>query len=287
MINMLDFIRQANFYKKFEVDELLFVEFKCPADDTQTGLWWHNNFFAFIISGETLVKTPNSETLLKPGDCIFSKKGSVLSISQTHDEFCELLVFVPDDFIKTVVQKYQITLALDSLVNKEDTVIPLTKDDVLESYFQSLFSYFTLNEPPPSTLLKLKFEELILHIASGKNNPFLKKYFIELCARSKPSISEIMEANFFSNLSLEEFARLCSRSLSGFKKEFIDIYKTTPGKWLLQKRLTYSRYLLQTTEKTIDEVCIESGFENKSHFMRVFKNKYGHTPGQLMMEKKH
>ena len=30
MTNVLDFIKANNFYKKFEVDDLLFVEFKCP-----------------------------------------------------------------------------------------------------------------------------------------------------------------------------------------------------------------------------------------------------------------
>ncbi len=58
-----------------------------------------------------------------------------------------------------------------------------------------------------------------------------------------------MELNFFSNLSLTEFARLSARSLSAFKKEFTRIYNTTPGKWLMEKRLEYSYYLLETTVK--------------------------------------
>jgi AraC-like DNA-binding protein len=89
-----------------------------------------------------------------------------------------------------------------------------------------------------------------------------------------------MEANFFSNLSMEEFAKLCARSLSGFKQDFKNIYHTTPGKWLLEKRLEYSRYLLKTTGNSLDEICTGSGFENLSHFIRVFKNKYGLTPGK-------
>ena len=89
-----------------------------------------------------------------------------------------------------------------------------------------------------------------------------------------------MEANFFSNLSLDEFARLCTRSLSAFKQEFNDIFQTTPGKWLQRKRLEYSRYLLETTDRSIDEICEMSGFENRSHFNRSFKNTYGLTPGK-------
>lgn len=281
MVNMLDFIRKTDLYKKFQVDEVLFVEFKCPYDDSATGIWWHNNFFAYIISGESQVKTPQGELLLKPGDCIFAKKGSVLSLSQTHEDFCELLIFIPDDFIKSVILKHKIFLSGDSATNKSGTVIPLTNDEVLLVYFQSLLSYFSTPDPPLPVLLKLKLEELIVHLVSSHKHSALTCYFDELCARSKPSIKSIMEANFFSNLSLQEFARLCGRSLSGFKREFIELYHTTPGKWLLEKRLEYSSYLLETTDLTVDEVCVESGFENRSHFIRVFKIKYGLTPGQF------
>ena len=95
-----------------------------------------------------------------------------------------------------------------------------------------------------------------------------------------------MEANFFSNLSLDEFARLCARSLSAFKREFKNIFQTTPGKWLQEKRHEYSRYLLEISAFSIDEICEVSGFENRSHFIRVFKGKYGLTPGKFNMQKK-
>jgi AraC-like DNA-binding protein len=286
MINVLDFIRTTDLYKKFQVDDLLFVEFKCPYDDAKSGLWWHQNFFAFILGGETLLKTPQSELILKPGDCVFARKGSVLTLSQTQEDFCELLIFVPDDFIKTVIHKYKIPLSKESAASEPDTVIPLATDEALLIYLQSLLGYFSLSDPPAPALLKLKFEELIVHIVSSHHHQLLKGYFSELCKRSKPSIREIMEANFFSNLSLDEFARLCARSLSGFKREFLNLYHTTPGKWLMGKRLEYSKYLLQTTQMNIDEVCVESGFENRSHFIRVFKDKFGLTPGRFYTAEK-
>lgn len=280
MENMLDYIRKADVHKKFEVDDLLFVEFKCPYSDDKSPIWWHTNFFAFIVSGQTLLKTPGRQYVLKPGDCIFAKKGSVISMNGSNEDFCELLIFVPDQFIKTVIQKYRISLA-GYAKPKRETVIPLTTDDVLRTYFQSLLSYFPLPVPPAEPLLKLKFEELIVHILYNHGESHLKGYFHQLCTMAKTSIAEIMEANFSSNLSLEEFARLCSRSLSSFKREFFSIYQTTPGKWLIEKRLEYSRYLLETTGLNIDEVCFESGFENRSHFIRTFKHRYGVTPGRF------
>ena len=288
MVNVEDFIGNSNLFKKFEVDNLLFVEIICPIeqDEKANSLWWHNNFFSYAMAGEMVLKTLQGEYPFKAGECIFAKKGSLIAARHLiQEDFCELRVFVPDDFIKSVFQKYRIPLVEEDPNERTDTLIPLATDDVLEVYFHSLLTYFRQITPPSETLLKLKFEELVVNVLSNNNHRPLKGFFSDLCRSTKPSIKEIMEANFFSHLSLEEFARLCGRSLSVFKEEFKNIFQATPGKWLLEKRLDYSRFLLETTVSSIDEICDVSGFENRSHFNRVFKNKYGLSPGKFNIRK--
>jgi AraC family transcriptional regulator, exoenzyme S synthesis regulatory protein ExsA len=286
MINMQDFIGHTTHFKKFEVDDLLFVEIVCPVEESPPELWWHDNFFSYAIAGEMVLKTLEGEYAFKAGECIFAKKGTIVAAHHLiQEDFCELRVFVPDDFIKSVFQKYRMPLIAAGADEKTDTLIPLLTDDVLKVYFHSLLTYFHQSAPPAETLLKLKFEELVVNILSNSSHRPLKCFFSEICRSGKPSIKEIMEANFFSNLSLAEFARLCARSLSAFKHEFKDIFQTTPGKWLQEKRLEYSRYLLETTTSNVDEICAISGFENRSHFIRVFKRKFGLTPGKFSTAK--
>lgn len=280
MINLQDFIGKANVFRKFEVDELLFVEFQCPMEEGATGLWWQNNFFAYVLRGETWIKTPREEYTLRPDSCVFARKGSVISRSRLDEDFCEILIFVPDDFIRAVVQKYEIPLFEDPQPQQKDTVIPLSADEVLSSYFYSLLSFFHQEQPPATALLKLKFEELIVNVLSNANHRALRDYFREVCSTTRPSVREIMEANFSQNLSLSEFARLCARSLSSFKLEFKSIFNTTPGRWLTRKRLEYSRYLLETSDQPLDDIAFISGFKNTSHFIKVFREKFGPTPGQ-------
>ncbi len=67
-------------------------------------------FLPTCLTGETVLKTPKGEYVLKPGDSAFAKKGSIITHNNIHENFCELLVFVPDNFIKTVAQKYQVSL---------------------------------------------------------------------------------------------------------------------------------------------------------------------------------
>lgn len=279
MINLKDFIAENTFFRKLKVDDLLFAEFQCPSDGDATALWWHHNFFAFVIRGETLIKTLNGVHILTPGSCVFARKGSVISQTRSHDDFCEMIVFLPDEFIKSIVQKYPIQL------NKGEfdyqTVIEIKTDEVLKSYFYSLLSYLNLKVPPNSDLMKLKFEELIVHLLTSGKHPGLHKCFADICASTKTSIRAIMEANFSRNLTLEEYARMCARSLTAFKEEFKTLYHIPPGKWLRQKRLEQSCRLLKSTNHLISEIAFQCGFQSPSHFSRVFKMEFGVSPSQF------
>jgi AraC-like DNA-binding protein len=286
MNNIQDFIASSDMFRKFQLDDLLFVEFKCPIEEAKSSIWCNNNFFAYILTGETKIKTLKKDYPLKPGDCVFAKKGSLLIESEFQEDFCELMVFVPDDFIRSVIHKYQIPLITNTTDTSCDAIFPMLADELLMPYFNSLLSYFNQPAPPSETLLRLKFEELIVSMLSINKYFLIKCYFSEIARSSKPSIAEIMETNFTSKLSIPEMARLCARSLSSFKSEFHNIYHTTPGKWLLEKRLEYGRYLIESTDDSIDEICFKSGYENISHFIRVFKNKYGSPPGKYKMQKK-
>ena len=279
MDNLQDYIKCTKALKQFQVDELLFAEFKCPVQEAESSIWWHNNFFAYVVSGETRLQTRQKTYTLSAGDCAFAKKGSVIIHSQLRDDFCELLVFVPDDFIKTIVQKHKLQLGNRFQKVENDMIIPLSKDALLTTYFNSLLLYFELPKAPPKKSLKLKFEELIVNIVSNNDHMPLTLYLGELCSRTKPSIKDIMEANFCQNLSIQEFARLCSRSLSAFKSEFKTLYQGTPGTWLRERRLEHSKYLLEISDKSVSEIMDHSGFENPSHFIRIFKSKYGLSPG--------
>jgi len=161
-----------------------------------------------------------------------------------------------------------------------DSVVPLELPPVLAVYFQSVFTYFGSKEKPPVPLLELKFRELILNIITSGCNESLTSYFLSLCEENKHSLREIMERNFIYNMKLEDFAQLTGRSLSKFKRDFIAVFKTTPARWLMNKKLDYAKHLLETTDKNINELSYDSGFENVSHFIRIFKKVFRVTPHQ-------
>lgn len=94
-------------------------------------------------------------------------------------------------------------------------------------------------------------------------------------------LKTVMSENFLYNLKIEEFAALCGRSLSAFKRDFYATFGTTPSRWIKAKRLEYAKRLLVESELNINQISYDSGFINSSHFIRSFKEKYSLPPKQF------
>ena len=190
-----------------------------------------------------------------------------------------LCFYCPDNYLRQVFKEFRQQLPLKDIpAPSKDMILEINVNAVTRAFFYSIVPYFTQAVPPSESILELKFKELFFDILSNPANAGLLAYVNSLSDQHKPPLHEIMEANFNYNLSLTDFARMTQRSLATFKRDFIEIYHTTPGKWLTQKRLEYAQLLLNTSKKNVNEIAYDSGFENATHFSRVFKEKFGSSP---------
>lgn len=282
MLNFYDYIVHGNHFRKLEVDDLLFVEYKCLIPDGRIGYWTHNNYIEYIIGGKKQWTLGTKEYHGDAGDAFFVKQGAYVAQKFHEEDYCSLLIFLPDHFIRTVINKYPTKTPLEA--NKPgiapESIMQLSSDESLSAYFHSVLSYFRKPVSPPRELLKIKFEELILNILADPQNQEIAGHFHGVHDNGKVPIKSVMETFFMNNMGMEEYARLCARSLSAFKAEFFEIYGTSPGKWLIRKRLEYAKFLMETTDEPVSEVSFRSGFTNTSHFVRLFKDTYGKPPLQ-------
>ena len=286
MVNLYSAIKDSNLFPKMEVSELLFVEYTCMREETRFGIWSNNNYFAFISSGKKMWKTIYHSYEVDKGDILFVKKGANLTHQFFEDEFCAIFIFIPDDFIQGFLKKHAYLLDTSQKdLSAQDAVLRVDRDELLESYYHSIQSYLALSEKPNEQLQLLKFEELLLSLFSNKMHQDLTDYFISLCQDQKYHMSRVMEENFAYNLSMEDYSQLCHMSLSTFKKTFKEYYNTTPAAWLQLRKLDLARHLVLTSASAISQISLECGFEDASHFIRVFKQKYGLTP--LQYRQKH
>jgi AraC family transcriptional regulator, exoenzyme S synthesis regulatory protein ExsA len=285
MLNTYETIRTSLHFNKFVVGELLFVEYKCPIESDAACVWTPSDYFIHVLSGRKTWWTTQGTWTAEKGQTLFFKKGAAVVYQDFKDDFCVLVFFVSDNFVRDVVREISSQLrAYPEGTALRDPAIMINGDMTLAAYFQSMLAYFTGPEKPAETLLTLKLKELIVSILLGPGNPELAAYFQSLLGSDAPNLPHIMEANFCYNLGLEDFAKLSHRSLSTFKRDFRKHYKQPPGKWLLQKRLDYSAVLLRNPALNVSQVGLDSGFEDLSHFSRAFKEKFGMSPQNYRKE---
>tara|TARA_B000000441_G_scaffold123835_1_gene100628 strand:- start:358 stop:630 length:273 start_codon:yes stop_codon:yes gene_type:complete len=90
-----------------------------------------------------------------------------------------------------------------------------------------------------------------------------------------------MNDNYKFNVSVDRFAFLTGRSLSAFKRDFENIFKTSPSKWLVQKRLEEAHFLIKEKKQKASDIYLDLGFENLSHFSYAYKKRFGHSPNKV------
>jgi AraC family transcriptional regulator, exoenzyme S synthesis regulatory protein ExsA len=258
----------------------LFTVYNCYIEDKFADIWSHNNYIVYVAEGRKIWHTPHGSYDLQKGSCVFIRRGAAIVEQFFDTAFCLYIFFVSDEFIGEVLKTK--TTALSACKKEFQPVIPIESNEAVHSFFKSMMPYFNAPQAPDETLLELKFKELILTLADNKANEELLSYFSNLLHAPKTvSLQTVMEDNFCFNLKMEDFARLSYRSLSAFKRDFEQVYHTSPGKWLMEKRLNYAKHLIKQAGKSVSDAAFESGFKSNSHFSRAFSKRFGNPPSLL------
>jgi AraC family transcriptional regulator, exoenzyme S synthesis regulatory protein ExsA len=280
MQNFYDFIKaHPEELKQFSCKDLLFLMIECPPDFKKSEDWAQHNCFIHVLSGVNRMYTRNGSWHLEPGSTVFLKKGVIGLEKLVPIPTCALMFYVPDDYIRSFIKENSALIPTTAKTKDfKDQVIPIHDTPVLNAFYDSVATYFSSGTQLSEHLVELKFKELLLNIVTNEKNLSLTEYFFYLGHSRFDDLQDVMETNCFYNLHLEEYARLCHRSLSTYKRDFQVAFGIAPGKWLHEKRLERACHLLQHTEKTIADVVLESGFINITHFDRVFKKHFGIPP---------
>lgn len=91
---------------------------------------------------------------------------------------------------------------------------------------------------------------------------------------------EYMSAHFTEPITLDQLAKLCSVSITHFRRLFRQTYNVSPIDYLLNLRLEKAKDLLVIHDLKLEVIAELSGFQSASYFVRYFKQHTGITPAQ-------
>lgn len=282
MINYYEKVKaHPEIFKQLVCKELLFVHYDCPLEQVMNDKWSEHNYFLYVLTGKMAYHTPGRSWPLDKGSAMFVKRGACIMEKFFEELICIVTFFVPDSYLRSFMREHVSLVQKSDLPSvSNDLLISVKANEILSAYIESVLPYFYSERKPAEDLLELKFRELLLHMITDCANCDLTAYLQSLISQEGDNLQQVMESNCLFNLTLNDYAKLCNRSLSSFKRDFRAMYKTNPGQWILTRKLDYAHKLLMTSDKTVNDVSFESGFENSTHFSRVFKDRFGVSPSQ-------
>lgn len=83
--------------------------------------------------------------------------------------------------------------------------------------------------------------------------------------------------------SLQELSDEIGLSLKKLKEGFKQLYGSSVYQFLLDYKMDYARQLLGSGSHNVNEVALQLGYSNSSHFIEAFKKKFGTTPKKYLL----
>lgn len=260
--------------------DLFVYDFKMTNDVVKSKVNLGMNMFSFLQIGKKQVHFAGTSVAVNKDQSLLLKKGNWLWTELLDTEtiyYCKLLFF-SEAKLKEFLEKHTEN---KTSTKDESPYFTIQNDAYIASYLNSLS---TINEAPSvfmENLLSVKFEELMLYLLQKYGDKF-EVYLYSLIIQETSPFKKIVESKIHSNLKLEEIAFLCNMSLSTFKRNFINEYKTSPGKWLQEKRLNKAKETLEHGKLKPSDIYLDFGYNNLSNFSIAFKNKFGYSPSEVV-----
>ncbi len=137
----------------------------------------------------------------------------------------------------------------------------------------------------------LKFLEILNDLASSENYNVLNAdgFAFETTPQDSAKIDIIykhINSNFQNHISLDEIADKASMTVPAFCRYFKKATGKTFTKLVNEYRIVHATKLLSESQMSITDVCYECGFNNFSHFNKLFKEVTGKSASKYRNEMK-
>ncbi len=248
----------------------------------------------YVTKGAKYIYSNNQRHIINKGEMFYLNAGQhyLENTSDIDNEFEEILFLYSPEQLNKILNDLSLTFKLEIENNHmcekcSDTNYIICKSwSNLAVFFNSVSQYIkdnVFNVDYTGEILKMT--ELIYLIISNKEC-CIKNKLLNNNDMCKINFEQVIQNNIFNNLSIEELASICNKSLTTFKKEFKEYFHDSPHKWFINQRLAHTRLLLISTNKSISEISNECSFTNTSHFIKLFKKQYAVTPSHFRAKNK-
>jgi len=218
---------------------------------------------------------------LKAGDIQFRRRGNYQLFPSA--DYTSLLIFMENEFVDYFLESHVPDFKQERFTADLPPFTFKTTEFINANIAQAI-QHIVHQQEYSRCIVKFAAHQILLQILAGDKSRSFVAFLKYVSEERKLDLAYFMETNFNRQLSLKDMARLTGRSVSAFKKEFTHRFNTTPVKWQINRRLEYADYQLKNSCDPVSTIAYTSGFENISHFSKIYKEKFGASPKNTRTE---
>lgn len=257
--------------------------------------WHYFTEMIFILQGIAIVKTNGTEYTLCPGDFILFFPQSIHSINGIEEDDSLLFYVLKFDINRLNFQTNYIPNFKDLLKgasSEQQLPIAFHQSDFPDVDIHSIFSHCVKEVSHTrygyDARIQCDLSIMLLEIVRIWIDSGFEPSYLHTKSQEEYTIHDILlyiEENIQTSLHVHDLAKICHMSYSYFAKCFHSLYGQSCKEYIEFVRLSKAENLLLFTNTDLSYISSETGFSDCSHFIRVFKRKYGITPKQFRLQK--
>ena len=284
---------------QFYIDELHKFQNGCLP------LHWHKEAEILVVTaGTVLIQIGSQKVSLHTGEGIFINGNILHMFEQINNEYCQCpnIVFLPElisplgsvsysKYILPIISETKLPfLILHPEVNWQNDIL-----ESLHVIFILLKNYGTSSicgEFPQLTneydmqadCYELKVQEVLSHIWQLLYSNY--KAVLQTSQSKNEQLSQIrlqqmllfIQKNYKNKISLSGISAFANISNSEAARCFHNCLLNSPIEYLINYRMEKAKQLLLSSQMTVFEIALETGFTSPSYFSKLFKELAGMTP---------
>lgn len=242
----------------------------------------HHDFYEiFLIKTGEIIHHINGEAiLLRAGALVFIRPSDTHYYQPNADHQCTLinLAYLRETFL-ALSDYLGLATKVDLLLQPHlppTIMLTATETTQLSAHLQDWGRLMTHDIARSRLTLRALLAQIISRYFIDRVEDYpadVPRWLVELCQqlRQKPHVIEGRDA----------MLRLANRTPEHLGRVFKTYLGVTPSEFINNARLDYASDLLLNTDMNVTDICFEVGFENVSHFYRLFKTRWNCTPQQF------
>lgn len=254
--------------------------------DQKVPLHWHREFeITFITKGRIKAFIDNAEMILEKGEGLFVNSEMFHGYSKIENEEGQFLTAVFDSsFITGSDSKnYLFKKYVEPVIKNDDLrFVKFSPNNEWHSIFlNNIKKLFDIKIPETDysefyAREMLAREICLLH----DNNDFFKAPDLRGMNFTVSKMTDYIKANYSEDISVGDIAKSANISRRECFRKFSESMGVTPFDYLDSVRIKAATLLLEESDKTITEICYETGFSSGSYFSTKFKKAMGCSPAE-------